>query len=330
MQTDNIDAIITWVNGNDPNHIAKRNAYTTGKKENLLPDVGGNERFIASGEIFICIGSILRFAPFIRKIFIITDNQNPCLDEFIRKNFPDTKTGIEIIDHKVIFKGYEECLPTFSSRSIETMVYRIPGLSEKFVYFNDDFFLTAPIKENIWFKDNKAVCYADKFSCTITKILSLLKTIKNGRRTVGFKDGMMNAARIVGSKYFWLIGHAPLPMKKSILEDFYNKNENILTSNIKYRFRNGNQYNPQALFYILAERQGECIFLPPSKKILFLKPKAKYKHYISKRIKNNDHNKELLFGCINSLNQASNEEKKVFWEWISGRLNVEFPITLLH
>ena len=90
-----IDAVITWVDGNDPAHRAKRKAFLTDKAEDRSDDIGGATRFSSSGEIFFCIGSILRFAPFVRKIFIVTDCQDPHTDDFIHRNFPDTGTEVE-------------------------------------------------------------------------------------------------------------------------------------------------------------------------------------------------------------------------------------------
>lgn len=42
-------------------------------------------------------------------------------------------------------------LPTFSSPAIETHLHRIPGLSEKFLYFNDDTMLGSQVWPDDWF-----------------------------------------------------------------------------------------------------------------------------------------------------------------------------------
>ena len=44
-----------------------------------------------------------------------------------------------------VFKEYSDNLPTFNSVSIETFLWRISELSDRFLYFNDDVFLTAPL-----------------------------------------------------------------------------------------------------------------------------------------------------------------------------------------
>lgn len=101
-----IDVVIAWVDGNDPKHQAKMKPYLDPQSAKS-DDIAGPTRFRSEGEIFYCVASILRFAPFVRKIFIVTDEQNPHLEEFVQKNFPDNRTPIEIVDHKILFRGYE-------------------------------------------------------------------------------------------------------------------------------------------------------------------------------------------------------------------------------
>ena len=52
---------------------------------------------------------------------------------------------MHVVDHREVFAGYEQFLPTFSSRAIESMLWRIPDLSERFLYLNDDFMLLRPV-----------------------------------------------------------------------------------------------------------------------------------------------------------------------------------------
>ena len=123
---DKIDAVITWVDGNDPVHQAKRAQFLTHKRENTMKDVAGETRFNQVGEIYCCIASILRFAPWINKIYIVTDNQDPHVEDYINKYFPENKIPVEIVDHKVVFEGYEKYLPTFNSLAITSVLWRIP------------------------------------------------------------------------------------------------------------------------------------------------------------------------------------------------------------
>ena len=138
MNVDNpIDAVISWVDGSDEEHRRKMNRYLENKGELELEKK--STRFNQVGEIKFSIDSILKFAPFIRTIYLVTDAQVPT---FLKKGVRTEKySKVQIIDHLTIFKGNERYLPTFNSLSIETMLTKIPNLAERFVYFNDDFFI---------------------------------------------------------------------------------------------------------------------------------------------------------------------------------------------
>ncbi len=317
-----IDVVITWVDGEDPLHVNKRNQYLTGKQEDLRDDIAGHERFDYSGEIFFCVGSIFRFAPFVRKIFIVTDAQMPPVFDFVRENFPDSRIEIEVVDHRTIFKGYEQYLPTFSSCSIETMLWRIPGLSERFVYFNDDVFLAAPVQPSDWFIDDKVVCYGSKVRCMGVTVLSGLRNFLKGYRQIGFKDTLADAARAISSKHFFLFGHSPHAQLRSVMEDFYGKDDSLLIRNISYRFRGEGQFNPQELCYLLAERCNRLKTLPYKGKVLFLKPKDERENYLKYRLYRAEKSGRIKFGCINSLSMAAKEDKEYFRKWISDKLDI--------
>ena len=105
-------------------------------------------RYEQINEINFCIDSLIKFAPFLRKIFLITDQQIP---KFLNGDVHAYKKVI-LIDHKEIFKDYHEYLPTFNSLSIETCMHRIPELAEHFIYLNDDFFLINPTRQEDFFR----------------------------------------------------------------------------------------------------------------------------------------------------------------------------------
>ena len=85
-------------------------------------------------ELKYSIESAYVFAPWIRKIFVVTDHQRPYW-------FDENNPGkVEFIDHSVLFEGFEDHIPTFNSHAIESHLNQIPDLSEHFIYANDDTF----------------------------------------------------------------------------------------------------------------------------------------------------------------------------------------------
>ena len=135
-----IDIVIAWVDGNDLELKKKRHKYLTGEDAS---DAVSDTRFASNNEIYYNIASILKYVPFCRNIFVVTDNQRPeFIDEFTAQGLC-TADKIRVVDHREIFRGYEQHLPTFNTRSIESMLWNIEGLSDYFIYLNDDFFFNS-------------------------------------------------------------------------------------------------------------------------------------------------------------------------------------------
>lgn len=127
-----IDLVYLWVDGTDPEfHTLKHRHLSEAAGRVDREDLSGDEsRYRQIGEIAYSVRSVRRFAPWIRDIHIVVaPGQRPPLDL--------DDPGIHIVEHPQIMPA--TILPTFSSRSIEPFVHRIPGLSEIFLYANDDF-----------------------------------------------------------------------------------------------------------------------------------------------------------------------------------------------
>lgn len=323
-----IDVVIAWVNGDDPVHALKRRAYLSpNDSEEQREDIAGATRFSAQGEIEFCVLSFLRYAPFIRKIFIVTDEQDPHLEESINRNFPNNKIPIEIVDHKVLFRGYEEYLPTFNSLTIESMLYRIPNLSERFIYCNDDFMLLGDTTPEVWFRGTTPICCGTKFPTWLARILRAVKPKENGHQVFGHKDAMLNAADVMGVSYFGYIAHAPLAQCRSSFERFYAENEEVLKANISHRFRDATQYNPQVLCHLIEDIYSKnCIYQSVKGRTLFLKPTRQRPDYMTRKLQEAEQMDNLIFGCISSLDKANEEQISLFRSWFEKRLGVTLSV----
>lgn len=321
-----IDVVIAWVDGNDPSHKRKIRPYLNlSKMAEVSDDIAGPTRYRSEGEIFYCVASVLRFAPFVRKIFIVTDEQDPHLDNFIQTNFPNNKIPIEIVDHKVIFRDYEQYLPVFNSRAVETCIHRIPDLSENYVYFNDDFFLINPLRKTDWFIDDKIVAYGNWRNLILDRLLWLLKPLKNGHKPVGFKDGMVSAALKFGNKWkYFHLDHTPHALKKSVIADYFSKNPHFFLSNISYKFRSGKQFNTYELYYLSMLKSNNAIVKPASEHLLYIKPVKRGENYLSRKFNMFKINKGLKFCCIGSLDLATEKDRNILLSWLQEILNIKF------
>ncbi|MFH9854905.1 stealth family protein [Streptomyces althioticus] len=143
-----VDAVYTWVDGNDP---AWQQRKARAKGEVYHAESASDARFISRDELRYSVRSLHLFAPWIRNIYVVTDDQVPA---WMREDVP----GIRIATHREIFRNPED-LPTFNSHSIESQLHHIQGLAEHFLYFNDDMFIGRPVAPHAFFTPNGTARY---------------------------------------------------------------------------------------------------------------------------------------------------------------------------
>ena len=205
-----IDFVITWVDGSDKKWLKEKNKYSSEK----IDETNAIQRYRDFDQLKYLFRGIEKYAPWVNKIYFVTCEQKP---EWLNEANPK----LVLINHKDYIP--KEYLPTFSSHPIELNFHRIKDLSEKFVYFNDDQFLTNYVKPTDFFINNKAV---DSFCESV-----ILKTNDNYM----FANILLNTMGIINDKF----------NKKNVL----NKNrkkiystkigikaniKNFILSNVKY------------------------------------------------------------------------------------------------
>ena len=308
IEQNEIDAVILWVDGDDENHKAKMLPYIEDKTK--LKSVKFRTRYNQVNEIKFTIDSILKYAPYIRNIHIITDNQTP---DFLKNRNGDTYNKVSIVDHTVVFQGYEEYLPTFNCRPIETCLYRIPNLAEHFIYFNDDFFLINDTKPTDFFKDGLPILRGKwlKFDKDI-----FYKKFKKPR--VGHKSIQQNAARLVGFNKYYNFKHTPHPLRKSTFENYFKANENILVENIKHRFRKTSQFTPQGLANHLEIKNKTCYFKDDLQLMYFRSYKKPLYWY---RFNLDVKTKGKLFLGLQSLDRSPPQILAYILNWLEKRMS---------
>ena len=133
-----IDFVIPWVDGSDPAWRKEKYKYM-GIDE---PDAGA-DRYRDMGILKYWFRAVEAYAPWVNQVHFITWGHLP---EWLNTAHPK----LHLVNHKDYIP--EEYLPTFNSRPIELNFHRIPGLSEHFVYFNDDMLLNSPVSPDFFFR----------------------------------------------------------------------------------------------------------------------------------------------------------------------------------
>ena len=203
-----------------------------------------------------------KYAPWVRKIHLVTCGQIP--------SWIDTKNKkLNIVFHKDFIP--EEYLPTFNSNAIELNIHRIKGLSNKFVLYNDDTFITSPLKETFYFENGEPNDFLiikkslpknksniimgtadfmnlivinshfnknDKMRCSKWKYYNL----QYGRRVL--KNFLSRKENVFEGFYS---RHLPQPFLKSTFEELWDRERFLLEESSKEKFR-APSYVTQYLF----------------------------------------------------------------------------------
>ncbi len=316
-----VDAVITWVNGNDSKHKSKMLQYLDDK--DILNSKSLRMRFDQVNEIEFAVKSILKYAKFVRNIFIVTDNQTPNFlkdKAFAAKKYPT----VSIIDHKTIFKGYEEYLPTFNSLAIETMLYRIPGLSNQFIYFNDDFFLANETNLDDFFIDKKPVLrgYWSLFYENIWhKKLKLFynKNFKKNKKPVYKHNlGLQKPAELLNFSKYFFTPHVPVAIIKSDLENYFEDNKTYLIANIKSKFRESGQFVAHSLSNHL-QIKNENYIHQKNNKLVYFQNYTKPLWWLRYKLSKVENNKNILFLCMQSLDQCPEDKLQFIKTWLHNK-----------
>lgn len=137
-----VDFVVLWVDGSDPAWQAEKNQYLP--EDEAVKASNSDARF-RDWDIFkYWFRGVEKYAPWVRNVYLVTWGHVP---DFLDLDCPKLK----FVRHDQFMP--KEYLPTFSCYPTELNLWRIEGLSEHFVYFNDDMFLTAPVKKSDFFRD---------------------------------------------------------------------------------------------------------------------------------------------------------------------------------
>lgn len=150
-----IDFVIAWVDGNDPAWRAEKALYQ-GVAQN---EDSRNVRYRDWDNLHYWFRAVEAYAPWVNRVHLVTWGHVP---KWLQLSHPK----LNVVKHSDYIPA--EYLPTFSSHPIELNLHRIPGLADQFVYFNDDFFLTAPVKSTDFFVNGLPCDSLEEYPLQIT------------------------------------------------------------------------------------------------------------------------------------------------------------------
>lgn len=226
---DPIDIVYLWVDGSDPQWQDIRNAYQA-SEAGTRPDAAAKNRFCDNQELKYSLRSVWKYAPFFHHIYIVTMDQKP--------SWLQPHPMITIVDHRDIFDD-ASVLPTFNSMAIECHLHRIPGLTEHFIYFNDDMFLGRPVSPLDFFTHDGKIKVLLQSKAT-------MPTDRPKQSDNSFLLASRNANALLDQHFRRerrpFVSHAPYALMKSHMQQAEMVFFDAFRTTSSHRFRSPNDY----------------------------------------------------------------------------------------
>ncbi|MBQ8963446.1 MAG: Stealth CR1 domain-containing protein [Clostridia bacterium] len=274
-----IDFVVTWVDDSDPKWQEEKRRYR-GDEGNSQDNVGVT-RYRNWGLMPYWFRGVEKFAPWVNKVYFVTCGQRPA---WLNVNHPK----LVCVDHRDYMPA--EALPVFNSNAIELNMHQIPGLSDDFVYFNDDFFIIGPLREADFFRDGVPCDFAaldiltptDDFGYIWLNMMLVINRHFDKRRVLKEHFGKWynlgdpkSLMRTLALSYPWdrfsaiRDYHIPTAYTKADFERVWAAIPEELRATQRHRFRSKEDLGPQLMrFWRLAEGR----FCPSSRRAFGFMP----------------------------------------------------------
>lgn len=240
-----IDIVFSWVDGTDPEFCERRAGHLVNAVVGEGDDADARIRQI--DELRYALRSVDMFAPWIRRIFIATDSATPSW----LADHPKV-TVVRAEEHFSDGAG----LPTFNSHAVESQLQHIPGLSEHFLYSNDDMFFARQVRPSMFFSPGG-----------VSKFFEAGTRIGPGSNNPA-RSGFENAARVnralladrFGQVITRHLEHVPTPLRRSVLLELEEEFADDFARTRDSRFRSATDISvTNSLYHYYALFTGRAV-----------------------------------------------------------------------
>lgn len=266
-----IDIVVTWVDGSDEAWLQEKAKYQVTKSGDHRAS-----RYREWGFLRYWFRAIETNAPWLHKIHFVTWGHVP--------EWLDTKhERLCVVKHEDFIP--RKYLPTFSCRPIEFNLHRIPGLSEHFVYFNDDMYLLRPSRREDFFvgglpcdigvldatvvngmtSDGQKVAPQDLYTSLIYNLMVINRNFDkrasisaNRSKWLNLKYGKLVSKTLLLAPWKKFTGfhteHIPYSLLRSTYDRLWSAEPEILDRTCSHRFRSPEDVSSRLLsFWQIAE-----------------------------------------------------------------------------
>lgn len=230
-----IDVVYLWVDGDDPQWRARKNAALADAGIAREPEAVADARFRDGGELKYSLRSLAQYAPWVRRVFLVTDRQVPSW-----LNLAEPR--LTVVDHEQLFAG-AGTLPTFNSHAIGARLHHIEGLSEQFLYANDDmFFGRDTVPQSFFFAGGQSKFFLSKLALGLTG--GELPSHEGARRNV-----IELIERDFGTVPAQIFYHSPYPQRRSVMFELEGRYPREFERTLHNQFRSDTDVEPNTWLY---------------------------------------------------------------------------------
>lgn len=226
-----VDVVYTWVTKDDPGWVALWNA--------TFPDNPVDaDRYASKDELRYSLRALCKYMPWFNHVYIVSN----CAQPDYLKDHP----RLTWVDHRAIFPDSAD-LPTFNSHSIEACLHRIPGLSENFIYFNDDMFVFSPCYYGDFFDvAERSVAQLEPYGMVYAE--NVFDDTREFLAPAIKSQGLL-ASIFPASRATRLHKHTPYALKKGVLQEIEERFPAALATTRAARKRTPEDINLTSFFY---------------------------------------------------------------------------------
>lgn len=302
-----VDAVYMWVDDSDPQWRERREQArleALARGEAVETASLAASRYRDRGELRASLRSLEMYAPWIRQIYLVTDQQRP---SWLDAN----SERVKVVDHRDFF-AEPDALPCFNSRAIGSQLHRIPGLAEHYLIVNDDVLFNKPVSPYDFFTPEGALKIVQSRSHLPQLPDALLTTLEHSRT---------NSAKLIhrdhGQRVTRLFAHVPLAQSRIIGEELMQLYPDQIRQTMRHRFRSPQDFETNAWLH-----QYRALYT--GRGVVVNTPFAYFNSDTAasqQRLTGGERFPDALFLCINDAEGGADDS-----DWVTAWLQQTYPL----
>lgn len=240
-----IDVVITWVDDSTPGYHEMLKAHAT-----AAPDLDPARTRDNLDLLRFNLRTLERHAPWVNRVILFTCR--PQVPAWLQTSHP----RLTVVHHDEVIPA--ALLPTFNSFAIISHLHLIPGLSDTFLYLEDDMLLMKDVSiADFLAPDGRPLVFEQQ---TATPRLD---TIRNPQTESPWNLALAEANRLLdaafGLRRRGYVNHVPLLIDKAAWRNMMERFPQAFDATRRSRFRAAGNVPPEYLYPQLMLAEGKAV-----------------------------------------------------------------------